>query len=159
MRDSPSPTPSLDEAQMSSNHSSSVSSSPSHTERTAETTRTYLPQCSAPSRNKPLSRWDVYVFYEQTVFSFTFQTRWTTGCRRATVCWGIPLVWRMEPGSRTGLQRNTARRTRGATLTEVCVVEVSTWCHTSLLHRDFESHLFLIIRGCQPYLNINVYLL
>ncbi|XP_060895965.1 dachshund c isoform X1 [Labrus mixtus] len=35
--DSPSPSPSLDEAQMSSNHSSSVSSSPSHTERTAET--------------------------------------------------------------------------------------------------------------------------
>lgn len=42
MRDSPSPSPSLEEAQMSSNHSSSVSSSPSHTERTAETTRTYL---------------------------------------------------------------------------------------------------------------------
>ncbi|XP_051284528.1 dachshund c isoform X1 [Dicentrarchus labrax] len=38
MRDSPSPSPSLEEAQMSSNHSSSVSSSPSHTERTAETT-------------------------------------------------------------------------------------------------------------------------
>ncbi|XP_030011961.1 dachshund c isoform X2 [Sphaeramia orbicularis] len=36
MRDSPSPSPSLEEAQMSSNHSSSVSSSPSHTERTAE---------------------------------------------------------------------------------------------------------------------------
>ncbi|XP_029306442.1 dachshund c [Cottoperca gobio] len=36
--DSPSPSPSLEEAQMSSNHSSSVSSSPSHTERTAETT-------------------------------------------------------------------------------------------------------------------------
>ncbi|XP_031163690.1 dachshund c isoform X1 [Sander lucioperca] len=36
--DSPSPSPSLDEAQMSSNHSSSVSSSPSHTERTAEST-------------------------------------------------------------------------------------------------------------------------
>uniref|UniRef100_A0A3P8SBK6 Dachshund c n=1 Tax=Amphiprion percula TaxID=161767 RepID=A0A3P8SBK6_AMPPE len=43
VRDSPSPSPSLEEAQMSSNHSSSVSSSPSHTERTAETTRTYLP--------------------------------------------------------------------------------------------------------------------
>ncbi|KAL3971905.1 activated CDC42 kinase 1 [Sarotherodon galilaeus] len=38
MRDSPSPSPSLEEAQLSSNHSSSVSSSPSHTERTAETT-------------------------------------------------------------------------------------------------------------------------
>ncbi|XP_069548985.1 dachshund c isoform X3 [Brachyistius frenatus] len=38
MCDSPSPTPSLEEAQMSSNHSSSGSSSPSHTERTAETT-------------------------------------------------------------------------------------------------------------------------
>ncbi|XP_041803593.1 dachshund c isoform X3 [Chelmon rostratus] len=38
VRDSPSPSPSLEEAQMSSNHSSSVSSSPSHTERTAETT-------------------------------------------------------------------------------------------------------------------------
>ncbi|XP_022619344.1 dachshund homolog 1-like isoform X4 [Seriola dumerili] len=38
MRDSPSPSPSLEEGQMSSNHSSSVSSSPSHTERTAETT-------------------------------------------------------------------------------------------------------------------------
>ncbi|GLD64003.1 dachshund c isoform X1, partial [Lates japonicus] len=37
VRDSPSPSPSLEEAQMSSNHSSSVSSSPSHTERTAET--------------------------------------------------------------------------------------------------------------------------
>ncbi|XP_029962734.1 dachshund c isoform X2 [Salarias fasciatus] len=36
--DSPSPSPSLEEAQLSSNHSSSVSSSPSHTERTAETT-------------------------------------------------------------------------------------------------------------------------
>ncbi|KAL6102022.1 uncharacterized protein ACO6RY_17149 [Pungitius sinensis] len=36
--DSPSPTPSLEEAQMSSNHSSSVSSSPSHTERSGETT-------------------------------------------------------------------------------------------------------------------------
>ncbi|XP_062286646.1 dachshund c isoform X2 [Scomber scombrus] len=36
VRDSPSPSPSLEEAQMSSNHSSSVSSSPSHTERTAE---------------------------------------------------------------------------------------------------------------------------
>uniref|UniRef100_A0A3B4F3F8 Dachshund family transcription factor 1 n=1 Tax=Pundamilia nyererei TaxID=303518 RepID=A0A3B4F3F8_9CICH len=34
MRDSPSPSPSLEEAQLSSNHSSSVSSSPSHTERT-----------------------------------------------------------------------------------------------------------------------------
>ncbi|XP_069394414.1 dachshund c isoform X2 [Paralichthys olivaceus] len=42
VRDSPSPSPSLEEAQMSSNHSSSVSSSPSHTERIAETTRTYL---------------------------------------------------------------------------------------------------------------------
>ncbi|XP_074532245.1 dachshund c isoform X3 [Halichoeres trimaculatus] len=39
VRDSPSPSPSLEEAQISSNHSSSVSSSPSHTERTAETTR------------------------------------------------------------------------------------------------------------------------
>uniref|UniRef100_UPI0009B350BC dachshund c n=1 Tax=Monopterus albus TaxID=43700 RepID=UPI0009B350BC len=38
VRDSPSPSPSLEDAQMSSNHSSSVSSSPSHTERTAETT-------------------------------------------------------------------------------------------------------------------------
>ncbi|XP_075894416.1 dachshund c isoform X2 [Nelusetta ayraudi] len=38
MRDSPSPSPSLEEAQMSSNHSSSVSSSPSHTERAAENT-------------------------------------------------------------------------------------------------------------------------
>ncbi|XP_077960825.1 dachshund c isoform X4 [Gasterosteus aculeatus] len=36
--DSPSPSPSLEEAQMSSNHSSSVSSSPSHTERSGETT-------------------------------------------------------------------------------------------------------------------------
>ncbi|XP_071336353.1 dachshund c isoform X1 [Trachinotus anak] len=43
MRDSPSPSPSLEEGQMSSNHSSSVSSSPSHTDRTAETTRTYYP--------------------------------------------------------------------------------------------------------------------
>jgi len=41
VRDSPSPSLSMEEAQMSSNHSSSVSSSPSHTERTAETTRTY----------------------------------------------------------------------------------------------------------------------
>lgn len=41
MCDSPSPSPSLEEAQLSSNHSSSVSSSPSHTERTAETTRMY----------------------------------------------------------------------------------------------------------------------
>ncbi|XP_005474321.1 dachshund c isoform X1 [Oreochromis niloticus] len=39
MRDSPSPSPSLEEAQLSSNHSSSVSSSPCHTERTAETTQ------------------------------------------------------------------------------------------------------------------------
>ncbi|KAM6916123.1 dachshund c isoform 2-T2 [Xenentodon cancila] len=38
VQDSPSPSPSLEEAQMSSNHSSSVSSSPLHTERTAETT-------------------------------------------------------------------------------------------------------------------------
>lgn len=38
VHDSPSPSPSLDEAQMSSNHSSSVSSSPSHTERAAENT-------------------------------------------------------------------------------------------------------------------------
>ncbi|XP_075997795.1 dachshund c isoform X2 [Genypterus blacodes] len=37
-RDSPSPSPSLDEGQMSSNHSSSASSSPSHTERAAENT-------------------------------------------------------------------------------------------------------------------------
>ncbi|XP_068183496.1 dachshund c isoform X2 [Antennarius striatus] len=36
--DSPSPSPSLEEAQMSSNHSSSVSSSPAHSERAAETT-------------------------------------------------------------------------------------------------------------------------
>lgn len=43
MHNSPSPSPSLEEAQMSSNHSSSVSSSPSHSERTAETTRTYIP--------------------------------------------------------------------------------------------------------------------
>uniref|UniRef100_A0A3Q4AZU4 SKI/SNO/DAC domain-containing protein n=1 Tax=Mola mola TaxID=94237 RepID=A0A3Q4AZU4_MOLML len=35
--DSPSPSPSLEDAQISSNHSSSVSSSPSHMERTAET--------------------------------------------------------------------------------------------------------------------------
>ncbi|XP_028280049.1 dachshund c isoform X2 [Parambassis ranga] len=38
LRDSPSPSLSLEEAQMSSNHSSSGSSSPSHTERTAENT-------------------------------------------------------------------------------------------------------------------------
>ncbi|XP_034537912.1 dachshund c isoform X3 [Notolabrus celidotus] len=38
VRGSPSPSPSLEDAQMSSNHSSSVSSSPSHTERTAEST-------------------------------------------------------------------------------------------------------------------------
>ncbi|XP_061915273.1 dachshund c isoform X2 [Entelurus aequoreus] len=36
MHDSPSPCPSLEEAHMSSNHSSSVSSSPSHTERPTE---------------------------------------------------------------------------------------------------------------------------
>ncbi|XP_072292834.1 dachshund c isoform X2 [Eucyclogobius newberryi] len=36
MRDSPSPSPSLEEGQMSSNHSSSVSSSPCHTERNLE---------------------------------------------------------------------------------------------------------------------------
>ncbi|CAG6016816.1 unnamed protein product [Menidia menidia] len=40
--DSPSPSPSMEEAQMSSNHSSSVSSSPSHTERTAETTHSHI---------------------------------------------------------------------------------------------------------------------
>ncbi|XP_024916677.1 dachshund c isoform X1 [Cynoglossus semilaevis] len=38
VRDSPSPSPSLDEAQMSSNHSSSASSSPSHTDRIQEVT-------------------------------------------------------------------------------------------------------------------------
>uniref|UniRef100_A0A1A8D557 SKI/SNO/DAC domain-containing protein n=2 Tax=Nothobranchius kadleci TaxID=1051664 RepID=A0A1A8D557_NOTKA len=38
VQDTPSPSPSLEEAQMSSNHSSSVSSSPLPTERTAETT-------------------------------------------------------------------------------------------------------------------------
>ncbi|XP_028325408.1 dachshund c isoform X2 [Gouania willdenowi] len=38
MCDSPSPSPSLEEAPLSSNHSSSASSSPSHTERAAETT-------------------------------------------------------------------------------------------------------------------------
>lgn len=38
MRDSPSPSPSLEEGQMSSNHSSSMSSSPCHTERNAEIT-------------------------------------------------------------------------------------------------------------------------
>nr|XP_061783610.1 dachshund homolog 1-like isoform X2 [Nerophis lumbriciformis] len=38
MHDSPSPCPSLEEAHMSSNHSSSVSSSPSHTERPTENT-------------------------------------------------------------------------------------------------------------------------
>uniref|UniRef100_A0A3B5Q3E2 Dachshund c n=1 Tax=Xiphophorus maculatus TaxID=8083 RepID=A0A3B5Q3E2_XIPMA len=38
VQDTPSPSPSLEEAQMSSNHSSSVSSSPLHNERTAETT-------------------------------------------------------------------------------------------------------------------------
>uniref|UniRef100_A0A3B5LQR3 Dachshund d n=1 Tax=Xiphophorus couchianus TaxID=32473 RepID=A0A3B5LQR3_9TELE len=43
VQDTPSPSPSLEEAQMSSNHSSSVSSSPLHNERTAETTRTYSP--------------------------------------------------------------------------------------------------------------------
>uniref|UniRef100_A0AAQ4R3H0 Dachshund c n=1 Tax=Gasterosteus aculeatus aculeatus TaxID=481459 RepID=A0AAQ4R3H0_GASAC len=47
--DSPSPSPSLEEAQMSSNHSSSVSSSPSHTERSGETTRN--PLCSTASTN------------------------------------------------------------------------------------------------------------
>ncbi|KAJ0066914.1 hypothetical protein NL108_004905, partial [Boleophthalmus pectinirostris] len=36
MRDSPSPSPSLEDGQMSSNHSSSVSSSPCHTERNLE---------------------------------------------------------------------------------------------------------------------------
>ncbi|XP_057704704.1 dachshund c isoform X1 [Corythoichthys intestinalis] len=36
--DSPSPSPSLEEAQISSNHSSSVSSSPSHTDRATENT-------------------------------------------------------------------------------------------------------------------------
>ncbi|XP_034464922.1 dachshund c isoform X3 [Hippoglossus hippoglossus] len=41
VRDSPSPSPSLEEAQMSSNHSSSVSSSPSHIERIAETTHSH----------------------------------------------------------------------------------------------------------------------
>lgn len=51
MRDSPSPSPSLEEAQMSSNHSSSVSSSPSHTERTAETTRTYTYLCDLPRQS------------------------------------------------------------------------------------------------------------
>ncbi|XP_014823715.1 PREDICTED: dachshund homolog 1-like isoform X1 [Poecilia mexicana] len=38
VQDTPSPSPSMEEAQMSSNHSSSVSSSPLHNERTAETT-------------------------------------------------------------------------------------------------------------------------
>ncbi|KAK5613403.1 hypothetical protein CRENBAI_022320 [Crenichthys baileyi] len=38
VQDTPSPSPSLEEAQMSSNHSSSVSSSPLHNERTTETT-------------------------------------------------------------------------------------------------------------------------
>ncbi|PWA25632.1 hypothetical protein CCH79_00001789 [Gambusia affinis] len=38
VQDTPSPSPSLEEAQMSSNHSSSVSSSPLHNERTAEIT-------------------------------------------------------------------------------------------------------------------------
>uniref|UniRef100_A0A3Q2ZD71 Dachshund c n=1 Tax=Kryptolebias marmoratus TaxID=37003 RepID=A0A3Q2ZD71_KRYMA len=38
VQDTPSPSPSLDEAQMSSNHSSSVSSSPLPTERTADAT-------------------------------------------------------------------------------------------------------------------------
>ncbi|KAM4599048.1 dachshund c isoform 1-T1 [Fundulus diaphanus] len=38
VQDTPSPSPSLEEAQMSSNHSSSLSSSPLHNERTAETT-------------------------------------------------------------------------------------------------------------------------
>ncbi|MEQ2199480.1 hypothetical protein XENOCAPTIV_030237, partial [Xenoophorus captivus] len=39
IKDTPSPSPSLEEPQMSSNHSSSVSSSPLHNERTTETTR------------------------------------------------------------------------------------------------------------------------
>ncbi|KAM9364104.1 dachshund homolog 1-like isoform 2-T2 [Pholidichthys leucotaenia] len=38
VQDSPSPSPSLEEAQLSSNHSSSGASSPSHTERTTEAT-------------------------------------------------------------------------------------------------------------------------
>ncbi|MED6234843.1 hypothetical protein ATANTOWER_004426 [Ataeniobius toweri] len=38
VQDTPSPSPSLEEPQMSSNHSSSVSSSPLHNERTTETT-------------------------------------------------------------------------------------------------------------------------
>lgn len=89
--------------------------------------RTYLGVL--PSQGKRRSSSDTFM-YEHAVFSLILQTHWTTGCRRVTMCWDIPLVWCRGPESRMGLRWSTARRTRGATLTEVCVLEVSTWCCT-----------------------------
>lgn len=50
---------------------------------------------------------------------YYFQTHSSTVCHRATVCWDIPPVWRRGPETQMGLQWNSAKTTREATLTEV----------------------------------------
>lgn len=120
VRDSPSPSPSLEEAQMSSNHSSSVSSSPSHTERAAETTRTYSPVRSAQVAEGHFGCNETCERFLRVIviltFYFPLQTHRTTGCHQVTMCWDIPQVWCREAETQMW---STARRTRGATLTEV----------------------------------------
>ncbi len=51
--------------------------------------------------------------------TFSFQTCSTTGSHQVTVYWDIPQVWCRGPERQMWLQWSTARRTRGATLTEV----------------------------------------
>lgn len=50
---------------------------------------------------------------------FSLQIRSMTACRQVTVCWVILLVRCRGAEIQMGLQWNTTRRTRGATLTEV----------------------------------------
>lgn len=52
-------------------------------------------------------------------FFFFFQTCWTTGCRLASPCWDTLLVWARGSESPMWPQWSTARRTGGATVTEV----------------------------------------
>lgn len=58
--------------------------------------------------------WVFFFFFK--LFIFSFQTHWTMGCHQITMCWDIPPAWCMGPERQMW---NTARRARGATLTEV----------------------------------------
>lgn len=149
MRDSPSPSPSLDEAQMSSNHSSSVSSSPSHTERTAETTRTYLPQCSALSRKK-----DALALTCLCMSTLYFHWYFRPAGQRAVVesqCAGT-FPW-SGAGSQglgwdfSGTQQGEQEEPRWQRFVWWRSAPGVAFC-------DFESHLYLMFRGCQSYLDI-----